>query len=284
MSAIVQETLRRVTTVETLPSIAAAIMRIADDPTSTSDALDALLSSDPALASRVIKVVNSAFYGRSGNVASTAQAIRLLGVQAIRNIAVAASMTRMFRGGHAVPGFDPPSLWVHAVAVGAAARKLAEMTKLVPPEEALLAGLVHDIGMLVEMQVWLPEFSAVLTAVDADATLEFTDVEQSIIGATHEAIGEALCREWKFPRDLALAVGHHHNPMALPPDARVLPSMVHMADVIAARADIGYTRTVRSREIAPEIFRVIGLRPDDLESIEHALVSELTQAMVLFAG
>ena len=102
MTDIVPATLQRVSAVATLPAIAMRIMRIADDPMATSDAMHEVLSSDPALAARVLKVVNSAFYGRPRQVSSTYAAIQLLGVSAIRNIAVAASLTRIFRGGRSV--------------------------------------------------------------------------------------------------------------------------------------------------------------------------------------
>jgi HD-like signal output (HDOD) protein len=284
MTHIVPETLQRITSIATLPAIAVRIMQVADDPHATSDDLDELLSSDPALASRVLKVVNSAFYGRAGRVAATATAIQMLGVTAIRNIAVAASLTRMFSSVRGLPNFDAPALWLHSVAVGAAARHLAERTGLVPPEEAMLAGLLHDLGILVEVQVWLPEFTAVLSATAADPTLEFTDAESSIIGASHEEIGEALCRQWHFPEPLAMAVGHHHQPFVLPAAERVLPTIVHVADILAVRAEVGFLRTVVSREIAPEAFGVLGLVPDDLVAIEGSLVQALTQAMVLFSG
>ncbi len=284
MSGAVHETLQRVTAIATLPAIAVRIMEVAEDPLATADDMDELLSSDPALASRVMKVVNSAFYGRAGRVATTSVAIQLLGVTAIRNIAVASSLTRMFTSVRGMPGFDAPSLWVHSVAVGAAARHLAERTGLVPPEEAMLAGLLHDLGVLVEMQVWLPEFSTILTATLADPTLDFCETESRIIGASHEEIGEALCRQWMFPELLSLAVGHHHHPLLLPASQRVLPTLVHVADILAARAEVGFTRTVTDRQIAPEVFGVLGLLPEDLNPIEHSLVEEITQAMLLFTG
>ena len=96
--------------------------------------------------------------------------------------------------------------------------------------------------------------------------------------------GEALCRQWHFPESLAMAVGHHHHPLVLPAAERVLPTLVHVADILAVRAEVGFTRTVVHHEIAPEAFGVLGMVPEDLTAIEHSLVEELTQAMVLFSG
>ena len=121
---VVRSALKRVTTVATLPASAVRIMKIAENPMSTEDELLEVLEGDPPLAARVLKVVNSAFYGRPRQVGSTAAAMRLLGVNAIRNVALAASLNRLFRGGRTVPGFDADEVWTHSVAVGTAARRL----------------------------------------------------------------------------------------------------------------------------------------------------------------
>ena len=281
---IVPITLQRVSNVATLPAIALRIIRIAENPTATSDELHDVLKSDPALAARVLKVVNSAFYGRPRQVASTSAAIQLLGVSAIRNIAVAASLTRMFRGGRHLVGFDASALWVHSVAVGAAAKRLAELSNTVPPEEALLAGLLHDIGVLVSMQAWMPEFSAVVAAPSADPALPCEEAEPQIVGADHEQFGEALCEQWRFPNTFSLVCGHHHDPLALPAAQRALPVLVHAADVIAARAGIGFCRTVQTHVLAPAILQELGLTEQQVRTVEDALTSDFSQAMTLFAA
>ena len=284
MNDVVATTMRRVSAVATLPAIALRVMRIAEDPAATSDAMFQVLASDPALSTRVLKVVNSAYYGRPRQVASTLAAIQLLGVGAIRNIAVAASLTRMFKGGRAVPGFDASALWIHSVAVGAAARRLADVTRKVAPDEALLAGLLHDIGVLIGLQAWLPEFTAVISATNDDTTLSFSDAEAQIIGATHEAFGAALCAQWQFPAALMNVCGHHHHPMALPASEQLLPALVHVADVLAARSKVGYARTVAPTGIEPGVLELLGIIEADLEAIVLALPEDASQAMALFAG
>jgi len=282
--SVVQTTMQRVSAVATLPSVALRIMRIAEDPTATAEALHVVLSTDPALAARVLRVVNSAFYGRSGAVSSTRAAIQLLGVNAVRNIAIAASLTKMFRGGRAVAGFEPSELWIHSMAVGAAAQRLATASGTVPPEEALLAGLLHDIGILIAMQAWLPEFTAVISAVTRNSTVSFTAAESDFLGATHEAFGEALCVEWRFPRVFAQVCAHHHDPLRLPASDRLLPALVHVADVLAARAEAGYCRTVATREVDPAVLTVVGLSDEQVASVEAVLQDDLAQAIALFSG
>lgn len=284
MNPVVQATMQRMSSVATLPAIAMRIIKIAENPAATSDELHDVLSTDPALAARVLKVVNSAFYGRPRQVASTYAAIQLLGISAIRNVAIAASLTRMFRGSRSMAGFDATALWIHAVAVGATARRLAERVRGVPPEEAMLAGLLHDIGMLVSLQAWTPGFLAVAAAAAADPRLEFREIEKQIIGAEHQELGEALCESWYFPDALSRSCGHHHEPMELPEHQRRLPCLVHVADILAARAEYGFSRTVLSRDIQPDVLDVLGLSADDLATVELGMPEDFAQAMVLFAG
>lgn len=281
---VIRSALKRVTTVATLPASAIRIMKIAEDPASTEDALLEVLEGDPPLAARVLKVVNSAFYGRPRQVGSTAAAMRLLGVNAIRNVALAASLNRLFRGGRTVPGFEAGDLWTHAVAVGTAARRIAERCGGIPPEEAMLAGLLHDIGLLVEIQASPAEFAALISATSQDASLSFAEAESKWLGATHEAFGQALCEQWRFPDALANACGHHHDPMVLAVADRRLPSIIHVADVLAGRVGGGFTRSVGREAPAEGVSEGLGLSSIDLAEIEAQLSADVEQTLALLAA
>src|SRR6266542_2667408 len=139
-NALVAEALKKVTTLE--------------DPRSTAASLHKIVAHDPALATRILKVVNSAFYGLPGQIGSIDRAIVLLGLNAVKNIAVAASLGQLFRGVKLCQGFTAKDLWTHCIAVGVAARELARQMKVPIAEEAFLAGMIHDVGMLVSLQVW----------------------------------------------------------------------------------------------------------------------------------
>src|SRR4028119_920274 len=117
----VHEAVRNVTTIATLPEVTAKIIATVEDPRSSAQALHKIVSHDPALVTRILKVVNSAFYGLPGQIGSIERAIVLLGLNAIKNIAVAASLGQMFRGAKLCDGFAAKDLWTHRVAAGAAA-------------------------------------------------------------------------------------------------------------------------------------------------------------------
>ena len=137
---------------------------------------------------------------------------------------------------------------------------------------------MHDIGLIVEMQSCREQFAALLADVNANPTLPFRDAELRNIGATHEAFGEALARAWRFPVALQRVSGWHHTPLALPPAERQLTAIVYVADCLAARAEIGYSRTVESTDPDPEVLAWLGLTPADIDTFAvalPALVSEV---------
>lgn len=277
--AVATATIKRLGQLATLPSVTLKIMRLAEDPHATGDALDQLLASDPALGARVLRVVNSAFYGLPGSVSTTSAAIVRLGFAAIRNIAIAASLTRMFRGGRVSDTFDARQLWHHSVAVAEAARLLAIRTRRGSPDEALLAGLLHDIGIVVAMQASRVEFERLLRALDGPAPMSFAEAEREHLGTSHELLGAALSVSWGFPSSLALVTGHHHSPMALEPNVRTLPALVHVADQLAAQCQLGYARTVNESGIEAGVLDWIGLTEVDLDAVREKLPEATAEAV-----
>ena len=135
-----------------LPEIAIRILQLADDPESTVQDMSDAVSRSPELCARILRVVNSAFYGLPGQVSSIHRAVALVGLASIKNIAIAASLTRVFQGRPLSATFAPRDLWTHSMAVAAAARLVATTTTMRLADEAFLAGLIHDLGLMVELQ------------------------------------------------------------------------------------------------------------------------------------
>ncbi|HEY0929142.1 MAG TPA: HDOD domain-containing protein [Gemmatimonas sp.] len=281
---IIRATLSRVGALATLPDVALRIMRVAENPAATEEMVHDILISDPSLAARVLKVVNSAFYRRQREVSTPRAAIRLLGVEAIRSIALAASLHRLFRGRRSIVGFDPADLWAHSVAVGTAARAVSLRTGIGLPEEAMLAGLLHDIGIIVAMQAWLPEFTLIMQRAGTPGAPTFRELELEQIGATHEQFGGALCDAWNFPPSLGLACRYHHDFSGLSGDEQRWAALIHLADVLAAQLGIGYVHTVESSSPHPGALSVLGIDSIELESLLDELETELPHATTLLAA
>src|SRR3954452_12884537 len=254
--AIVSESIKKVTTIATLPEVTAQIIKTVEDPKSTATQLHKIVAHDPALVSRILKVVNSAFYGLPGQIASIERAIVLLGLNAVKNIAVAASLGQLFRGVKLCEGFTAKDLWRHCVAVGVGARELARQQSLPIADEAFLAGMIHDVGMLVSLQSNPEQLKLVCQRAQQEGgTKDFCTIEREVSGGIdHQMLGAALAEQWKFPRPCVLVAGWHHRPSQLTDANRKLVHLVHIADTMCCQAGLGFTLTALHQKTEPESF------------------------------
>jgi HD-like signal output (HDOD) protein len=241
-STLVAEALRKVTNISTLPEVTAKIVATVEDPKSTAASLHKIVAHDPALATRILKVVNSAFYGLPGQIGSVERAIVLLGLNAIKNIAVATSLGQLFRGIKLCEGFTAKDLWTHCIAVGVTARELARQMKVPIADEAFLAGLIHDTGLLVSLQVW-PDKLKLACETAQKTERDFCEIEREIVGVDHQQLGQGLAELWKFPRSCQLVSGYHHQPTALSDNNRLLVTLVFVADTLCCKQNRGFNLT-----------------------------------------
>lgn len=270
--------------IATLPEVTMRIVYLVEDPNSTAQDLNQIISNDPALGARILKVVNSAFYGLPGQIGSINRAIVLLGLNAVKNIAIAASLAKLFRGGRICASFDARELWTHSVAVASATRLLAQKIGLGLPDEAFLAGLIHDLGIMVEIQADRPKFVRVIEELDANENMTLREAEMSVFGANHEHFGAGLCKLWKFPASFAYVTGFHHHPMDLMERNRTLTSLVHIADILAAQAELGFSRDLEAREIDPKGLESLNLTQEMLDEVSKQLPEAMEEAKAIFSS
>ncbi len=275
--AVVQAVIKEISHIATLPEVTMKIVQLVEDPDSTAQDLNKVITNDPALGARILKVVNSAFYGLPGQIGSINRAIVLLGLNAVKNIAIAASLAKLFRGGQICPGFDARDLWTHSIAVASATRMLAARSGVSVPDEAFLAGLIHDLGIMVEIQARRPKFVEAFEKSQKEG-ITLRDAEFAVFGANHEHFGAALCRLWKFPENFWHVTGFHHRPMELPAMQRALTGLVYVADIIAASMELGFSGDVEATEIDPKLLGELKLEPQHLEDTINDLPAAMDEA------
>jgi len=276
---IVTKALAKIGEIATLPEVTLRIINVIEDPKSTARDLHAIIKKDPPLTAKILKVVNSAFYGLPGQVGSVERAIVLLGLRAIKNIAVATSVTRLFNGARSVSGFDPKELWRHCLAVGVASHLIFQKKNRGLAEEAFLAGLIHDIGIIVAFQAFADRFAEVLARVGAGNT-SWCQAETDVFGVDHEMLGTGLAVKWKFPMGLRAAIGYHHAPERVSEENRNMACAVHLADVIACKDRMGFCMTIREDEamVTPQLLETLSLTEDDVAGIRGDLADSLAAA------
>ncbi|MFG0325696.1 MAG: HDOD domain-containing protein [Phycisphaerales bacterium JB037] len=272
---VVQSAIREISHIATLPEITVRIVELVEDPKSTAQDLHEVISQDPALSSRILKVVNSSFYGLPGQIGSINRAIVMLGLNAVKNIAIAASLVKLFRGGDLTKQISAKDIWDHSSYVAAASKMIADQLKLGLGDEAYLAGLTHEIGMVVEMQFDRDKLIRVLEGTGCDSqgvpVNDMRELELQVFGATHEDFGKALCEAWKFPRTFAQVAGHHHNPLGLPAESRTLACIVHVADRLAAEIEGTFRADLPDTTISQDVLDELNLTQDRVEAVRKKL-------------
>lgn len=284
---IVGKAVREISHIATLPEITVKIIELVEDPTSTAQDLHKVIANDPALCSRVLKVVNSSFYGLPGQIGSINRAIVMLGLNAVKNIAISASLAKLFRGGQLCPNFAAKDLWTHSVSVGVSAKMIADELGMAIADEAFLAGLIHDIGVMVELQSDKNKLIEVITKtkVGADGTPanSMVEIERAVFGADHQQFGRGLCERWKFPKAFATVCGHHHDPLELPSGGRSLAGLIYIADRAAASVKGGLRIDLPHTDLDANIMDEVGLTSEQYERITQGLPDRLKDVESLLA-
>ncbi len=280
---IVDQAIASIGDVATLPEVTIKIIKIVEDAKSTARDLPEVIKNDPALSVKVLKVVNSAFYGLPGQVASIDRAIILLGLSAVKNIAIAASIARLFKGRKISEQFSASDLWRHSVGVAVIGHDLANASSHpVMADEIFVAGMIHDIGTMVERQVYPDQFADVINEC-LNNGMDFMECERRIIGADHQMFGVALTTKWKFPRHLRAAVGFHHNPEALSEEVKNLATLIQIADVLCCQEKIGFYLSADGKEITQDMLDSIAVTQEQLEEIRANLPDQLAEAEATLA-
>ncbi|MFG0331171.1 MAG: HDOD domain-containing protein [Phycisphaerales bacterium] len=277
--AAVNAAIADISHIATLPEITEKIIDLVEDPTSTAHDLHKIITNDPALCSRILKVVNSAFYGLPGQIGSINRAIVLLGLNAVKNIAIATSLAKLFRGGELCPEFSARDLWVHSTGVAAGSKLIADGLGMGLADEAFLGGLMHDIGIMVEMQTNRHKLIEVFERVKTGDS--FLVAEDEIFGANHQDFGAGLCKRWKFPQSFAFVAGFHHRPLELDQSSRTLTVIVHVADKLAKAHHCGFGRDVASTEIDPAILSELNITAEKIEEIRQDLPKAIDEVQGL---
>ncbi len=276
--AVITKAINKISEIATLPEITVRIIDIVEDPKSTAHDLHEVIKNDPALSAKILKVVNSAFYGLPGQIANMDRAIVLLGLSAVKNIAIAASISRLFKGDKPHPHFSAKDLWRHSVGVAVAARKLAILSgNRVGSEDLFVGGLMHDLGILIERQAFGDKLLEVIEKC-VDSQRDFCSIETEMFGASHPEFGLALATKWKFPKHLLGMIGYHHGPEVLPPAEQKLATLVQIADVICCREEIGFSLTCNTPEVSQEMLSRGEIEPAMIDEMSSTLSDDVAAA------
>jgi len=260
----------------TLPTVVATLGDLIRSPHTSAADINKVIMKDQALSSRILKLVNSAFYGFSERISSISHAVVILGFNTVKNVALTASVFDMFSQTtkHGAV-FDRKAFWMHSLACAGTAKLIATEARLPAAEDIFIAGLLHDMGKLVLDQHVPEKFSIILDRVQSRNIL-IRDAEDEVLeDINHSQIGAWLATRWKLPGGLVQVIGLHHRPDI--GDQLIKPIMcVHVADILVRSLDFGSggdKKIPRMNEIGWE---ALGLTYDNVRHIMNHMEEEFT--------
>ncbi len=278
-----KETLQKVVDklkdIPTLPQVVARIVEIVDSPNTSASDLNKAISNDQALSAKVLKLVNSAFYGFPKKIETLTQAIVILGFNTVRSLALSISMLDFLSSSRTEHQLNYTEYWKHSIATSIMAKAIAKKTFPQMAEEAFVSGLLHDIGILIFDQFLPNEYRQVFYKVKKEQ-MQLYKAEKATLNLTHSDVGRMLAVKWNLPDPLLYSIGYHHNPNPAQ-DYFPIVSTVHAANIgvkILRIGGVGDEEYYHQLHIDDEARRVLRLEPSFPESYEHIMESGMKES------
>ena len=233
--------IERIHDLPTLPVIVIELNRMLQDHSTVVEDLIETIEKDQAIVLKLLKLVNSAFYGFSSKVSSLHQAVVLLGFNTVRNAVLSVSIMNAFKDANQLEGLDMNEFWQHSVAVAVTSKHLAQTTAMVSADDSFVSGLLHDVGKIILFQFIRNLFEKVWNQMKTTQK-PFFEAECDISPIDHAMIGAVLTKKWQLPEGLVDTIRYHHQPNA-DSDTYKMQSLVCLADTIVHHfaEDSGYS-------------------------------------------
>mgnify|MGYP001228621782 FL=1 len=257
-----QERIKKITQsiigLPTLPTVITQMIGLIENPGTSAKEVSQLISTDQALTAKILKLANSAFYGFPRGISTVNQAVVVLGFETVKSLGLSVSVLERFAVGEVTSSFDRQKFWEHSISCGVAARLLAEKFNYQLRSEAFSSGILHDVGKLILSQYFAEEFNQVLS-ISEEEYVHISQAEERILGVTHTDIGSWLAEKWNLPARLTSAIAYHHFPSRSPGSESQLPALIHLADILCRREEIGDGGGSGFPTLDPSALRALGV-------------------------
>ncbi len=264
----------RIVDLPTLPQVVTKIMALIEDPNSSAKSINDVMSNDPALAGKILKLVNSAFYALPNRVTSIQQAITILGFNTIKSLAISASVFDLF--GFGEDAFSYESFWAHSVGCATASGYLARRSGF-DADVTFVVGLLHGMGKLVLDQYAPVEFQDIIGLARKSATT-FSKSEGEVIATTQAEIGYWLACKWKLAENVQLAILHQDNLETAPDTVKVYVAVQQISDYACRKSGLEKPGDFDTPTIPTEALSLIGIDEADLPDELAHISKELERA------
>ncbi len=265
-----------------LPAVVMEILRETNLPSPSASKVEEWLRKDQTLTVQILRVVNSPYYGLSGQIGTVSQAVMVLGLNQVRNLVLGVGASAALSS--KIKGQEDTfkRFWEHAFATATTTQILKQFRKISPKESEVLyvGGLIHDIGRLFLSTQFQESYQDVFKAVETHG-ISMEEAETQVFGMQHSEVGEALARQWDFPEPLLSIVGQHEGPFSAETAGPV--HIVHVADVLNKHFYFPVTK-LPEEMISPESWAWFGFDEEKFAKVVQMAEEKVSEASEVFSA
>ncbi len=258
-----------------MPHIAGLVMNKLSDRSSSARQVQKIISADQALAAKILKVANSAFYGCSRKVSTLTDAVVILGFNTIRSLVLAISTRSILQRESKGLGLSREGLWKHSIGCAVACRILGSLVSFPRQEEAFICGLLHDIGKLVLSQNFSQKYKKVEEKTVRDV-VSYREAENEVFGFDHAQVGALLVRKWNFSQELERVIEFHHQPSKAQGIVE-LAAIANFSDILCNKLGIGFVKDESIILEQTESAIILNIQPAKISELEDKLRQALAE-------
>ena len=267
--------------IPSLPVSVSKVMEICNKTSARPSDLNRVISLDPVLTGRLLKLINSAYYGLGTHVTSLVKAITMLGINTVKNLALSSAILSTLPKNKKVHGLDMEGYWRHCLCVGVTSKFLAEKQGIDPryQEEYFTAGLLHDIGKIPLNAVLSGEYLQTVTMADSEQKPLF-EAENDNFGINHSFAGKMIAGAWKLERPVTDVITHHHEIDGYSGDNMHIICNVAIANYFALVYEVGFSGDKKPVKPGKNIWKVVGIKEDSFEALKEKIYGEIDKAKI----
>ncbi len=254
----IREKIENVNALPTIPKVLKKILGVIENPRISLNEISSFVAGDPALTTKVLKMVNSPIYGFPGRISSVNQAVILLGLTVVKGLLLGVSVFELMQK-------TMLGLWEHSLGSAIVCRLIAKRKGLKEPDELSIDGLLHDIGKILLVLQYPEEYGNAMNESDQSG-LSIYDSEKNHFNTTHASVGSWVAQKWRFPPNLIEVIEYHHKPHF----AKIAPmdsAIVHFADILVRARGFGFAGDRHLMPVNPKAWELLSLSESDIKEI-----------------
>ncbi|MCL5028784.1 MAG: HDOD domain-containing protein [Bacteroidetes bacterium] len=276
---VTEKIMSGVNNLPTLPTVYSSLTEAIENPRTSSEKLANIISNDQASVFKILKLVNSPFYGFRGKIDTISQAILHLGFNEVKNTVFALSVINFFSRDKILLNFRPVDFWAHSIAVGIVTRMIGAEIGGKNLENYFLAGIIHDIGKLIFFEYAHDDYLRVLELVESKRCY-IKDAENEVMGLDHSRAGHLLASKWKLPQNIQNSILHHHNGF-IGNETDTLVASVHIGDIVARMLELGYPGDNLIPEPNHKVWDILNISKGFFPQIRKRLLQDFSHTIRL---